>query len=387
MANERQQDDDGSRDEILAAVLSSVLEYAYAWEYRPDGSSRPIAESRPWFEFLDVDDHPDPAVVLDRVDAPGRPLGQRGHPVRASSAGSTAKATFRAIRRDGSTRWLLERWRCRPGKADGVVVVDGVVTDVSALRNAEVALAESRSLLAAVVSAVDAYVYCWDYDLEGRGTPVYESVPPTCSCGRRPPSIPRSRRGPRSCPRTGTARASAVERREAGLDGVMEWRCRGKDGVVRWLRDYVGRCGSFRDGRRRIYGIVVDVSETVTAREDAAETRAHLDAVVNTIEDYVYAWAYEPGGEVVGGWGSVPQARFLGVDDAGGGRRRPLARPRPPGRPRGLRRPHRASATLPGRRRRVPPLHPGNAWRWVYDRSHARGVRTGACWPRASSRT
>ena len=42
-----------------------------------------------------------------------------------------------------------------------------------------------------------------------------------------------------------------------------------------------------------------------------------------------------------------------------GRRRRPVARARPPGRPRGLRRPHRPPAPLPGRRRRVPTLHPG----------------------------
>ena len=304
MGNDRP-NDDGSRDEILAAVLSSVLEYAYAWEYRPDGSSRPIAESRPWFEFLDVDDHPDPLSCWIASMHPDDRSASEDILAR-QLAGIDGEATFRAIRRDGSTRWLLERWRCRPGKEDGVVVVDGVVTDVSALRNAEVALAESRSLLAAVVSAVDAYVYCWDYDLEGRGTPVYESVPAHLFL-RTPPSadpgepwrttlVPEDREGARR----------AAERRDAGLDGIMEWRCRGQDGEVRWMRDS-WRCGSFRDGRRRIYGIVIDVSETVTAREDAAETRAHLDAVVEAIDDYVYAWAYEPGGNVAVSFESVPR--------------------------------------------------------------------------------
>ena len=294
---------------------------------------------------------------------------------RASSPASTARRRSAPSARDGSTRWLLERWRCRPG-TDGTVIVDGVVTDVSALRNAEVALAESRSLLAAVVSAVDAYVYCWDYDLDGRGTPVYESVPAHLFLRTRPTVDPAEPWRTTLVPEDRDGARRAVERREAGLDGVMEWRCRGEDGEVRWLRDS-WRCGSFRDGRRRIYGIVVDVSETVTAREDAAETRAHLDAVVDAIDDYVYAWAYEPGGEVAVSFESVAQARFLGVEDPGDDAV-DLWRARV--HPDDL----EAFDDLIDRQRRCQDAAaeyrlsiPGSGWRWVYDRSHARRVPDG----------
>ena len=367
--------DDGYRDEILAAVLSSVLEYAYAWEYRPDGSSRPIAESRPWFEFLDVDDHPDPLSCWIASMHPDDRSASEDILAR-QLAGIDGEATFRAIRRDGSTRWLLERWRCRPGKRTA-----WSSSTASSPTSARCATPRSRSPSRARCSppsSPPSTRTCTAGTTTSRAAarPSTRASPRTCSCARRPTVDPVEPWRTTLVPEDREGARPAAERRDAGLDGVMEWRCRGEDGEVRWMRDS-WRCGSFRDGRRRIYGIVVDVSETVTAREDAAETRAHLDAVVDAIDDYVYAWAYEPGGDVAVSFESVPQARFLGVDDPGDDAV-DLWRARVhPGRPRGLRRPHRPPAPLPGRRRRVPALRPGHGWRWVYDRSHARRVPDG----------
>ena len=372
MGSERQPDE-GTRDEILAAVLTSVIEYAYALGV-PAGRQQPPDRREPPVVRVPRRRRPPRSPgLLDRVDPPRRPRLERGHPL----APARRHRRRGHLPRDPPRRlhaWLLERWRCRPGR-DGAVIVDGIVTDVSALRNTEVAWA-ARSLLAAVVSAVDAYVYCWDYDVDGRGTPVYESVPAHLFLRTRPSADPNEPWRTTLVPEDREGARVGVEQREAGQDGIMEWRCRGDDGEVRWLRD-AWRCGAFRDGRRRIYGMVVDVSETVSARKDAAETRAHLDAVVEAIEDYVYAWAYEPDGTVAVSFESVPQARFLGVDDRDDDAVdlwRSCVHPDDlAGFDELIERQRRCQAAAAEYRVSVD----GGGWRWLYDRSHGRRVPDG----------
>jgi diguanylate cyclase (GGDEF)-like protein/PAS domain S-box-containing protein len=61
---------------------------------------------------------------------------------------------------------------------------------------------------------------------------------------------------------------------------TMEYRMRGKDGVVRWVLDQMWLREVTADGRRLVDGVVTDVSELHRRRQQVDEARAWLDASV-----------------------------------------------------------------------------------------------------------
>jgi diguanylate cyclase (GGDEF)-like protein/PAS domain S-box-containing protein len=62
---------------------------------------------------------------------------------------------------------------------------------------------------------------------------------------------------------------------------AMEYRMLGKDGVVRWVLDQMWLREITADGRRRVDGVVTDVSELHRRRRQVDEARAWLDASVS----------------------------------------------------------------------------------------------------------
>jgi diguanylate cyclase (GGDEF)-like protein/PAS domain S-box-containing protein len=62
---------------------------------------------------------------------------------------------------------------------------------------------------------------------------------------------------------------------------TMEYRMRGKDGVVRWVLDQMWLREVTADGRRLVDGVVTDVSELHRRRQQVDEARAWLDASVS----------------------------------------------------------------------------------------------------------
>lgn len=62
---------------------------------------------------------------------------------------------------------------------------------------------------------------------------------------------------------------------------TMEYRMRGKDGVVRWVLDQMWLREVTSDGRRLVDGVVTDVSELHRRRQQVDEARAWLDASVS----------------------------------------------------------------------------------------------------------
>ena len=126
----------------LDSVLAALDEYLYAWRYPPQGPASIDFESIDQATFLGV-----PAAGLSpegewlaSVHVDDRPMAAG---VLASQlAGDPGSCEYRIAGLDGTTRWLLDRWTCRR-EAGGDVIAEGIVSDVTVLREAQNDLVEA----------------------------------------------------------------------------------------------------------------------------------------------------------------------------------------------------------------------------------------------------
>jgi diguanylate cyclase (GGDEF)-like protein len=126
---------------LLEHVATSLGRHFYTYVFHPDGTFDTIFEiGAAWDTFLGgplpegIDDdaawvaavHPEDRALYERLDEPIR----RGEPVDAQ---------YRLIGMDSKIRWVEVHERAR-SRGDGTIVVDGVVSDITARKETELAL-------------------------------------------------------------------------------------------------------------------------------------------------------------------------------------------------------------------------------------------------------
>ena len=125
----------------LAEIAEAIDEVLYVEEHHPDGSivetystsgiyrlyglgpDDPIPDWRPYI-------HPEDRSIVDEVDAS---MGQL----------VAGDIEYRMVGVDGRVRWIRDRVRPRPG-ADGVIIVEGIIVEVTAEKEALLALQAAR---------------------------------------------------------------------------------------------------------------------------------------------------------------------------------------------------------------------------------------------------
>lgn len=96
-----------------------------------------------WGDFT----HPD---MIDEVDRKVREAAQRGQPFEVE---------YCIITRDGQEKWVWERGRAVDQRSDGVVILEGFITDITDRKLAEAALVRAEAYAQAIVeSALDAVI-------------------------------------------------------------------------------------------------------------------------------------------------------------------------------------------------------------------------------------
>jgi diguanylate cyclase (GGDEF)-like protein len=136
----------------LDSVLDAIDEYLYAWRYPADGPAVVDFESTSMAAFLGRtpgDDAPEDEW-LGAVHPDDRRLVAEDVLAR-QAAGISGSVEYRVSDGQGRTRWLLDRWRCRPDPAGGVLA-EGIVFDITSRRQAEDGMAAA---LASVQVAYD----------------------------------------------------------------------------------------------------------------------------------------------------------------------------------------------------------------------------------------
>ena len=110
-----------------------------------------------------------------------------------------------------------------------------------------------------------------------------------------------------------------MARQQSGEPWAMEYRIHGVDGRWRWMRDH-GRPRPPVQGHVWVDGVIQDVTDQrdrdVVARAATREldvVRSRLDAVLASLDEYLYAWRYGPDGERIE-FESMTMAAFLRRD-------------------------------------------------------------------------
>jgi diguanylate cyclase (GGDEF)-like protein/PAS domain S-box-containing protein/putative nucleotidyltransferase with HDIG domain len=148
----------------LESVLHQIVDYVYVWEYLPDGSSYPIAESIPSKRFFGLD--PQEGVSDDdlwrlRVHPDDRHLYDAVTTAQSEGRGGTGE--YRLTYEDGSVVHVFDRWR-GVMRRDGVAVAEGVISDVTTMRAAEAAGRASEERLRVLAAAAPVGIYYTDTD-------------------------------------------------------------------------------------------------------------------------------------------------------------------------------------------------------------------------------
>jgi diguanylate cyclase (GGDEF)-like protein len=125
---------------IFVELLTRVGCHVYTGEVLPDGSYRELFTG-PGIELFiggKVDEHTDLSAAWNNSVHPE----DRETYIAASSveSSSVVQVEYRMIGRDGITRWVLDQMWQREAFRDGRRIIDGVVTDITSRKQAEIGM-------------------------------------------------------------------------------------------------------------------------------------------------------------------------------------------------------------------------------------------------------
>jgi PAS domain S-box-containing protein len=277
----------------LRRVLATVPYYLYSGEFDSNGrffyhyvspavvrvlgqpSEFFLADSLRWLNAVHPEDRPHVAQVSAQLEA-----GQS----------SSEEQEYRVVLPDGAVRWVHDSVVVSQG-TDGRRFVNGVVSDVTARRQAEEALRERELELRRVLDAASDYFWSGDIGPEGRFRYRYYS-PAVERITGRPAEFYMA--GPEQWMRTvhPEDRARLAEMSERQLSGQPassenEHRIVLPDGTVRWVRSTV-TVSQLADGYRRLDGVVSDITNRKRAEEALRESEERYRTLAESAADAIY---------------------------------------------------------------------------------------------------
>ncbi len=263
------------RDARLARILDLFEEHVYAGEIRPDGHyvnhfSGPTFERfvggrvpeglEPgafWESRIPAEDWSDYAAFNQRL-----------------LRGEDAEVSYRLVGLDGVTRLFLDRARPRP-KADGGILVDGIISDITAREEAAERLAEARERFSSLLDVVGEHVYLAVAFSDGSLHELFQGPGADRLLGGAE-ADPEMENWDAAVHPDDRPRYEAYNRALGrGRDGDVEYRLVGADGVTRWVHDRaVARPRP--DGTFEVSGIVSDVTERRRLEDELRASMAEM---------------------------------------------------------------------------------------------------------------
>jgi diguanylate cyclase (GGDEF)-like protein len=261
-------------DRFLSA-LESAQTVPFSGEFQPDGTFK-APYTGPGILALLGGDFPDGiedgAFWASRVYQADRARYADG--MAHQQRGESCQMEYRLLGLDGQVRWIRECARARK-QADGCVLVDGVVIDVTHQKTLAEALEDelrtTRSQLDSVLAALDEYLYAWRYPAHGPASIDFESIDQATFLGLPTAGLSPEEEWLRSVHVDDRSLAADVLASQlAGESGSGEYRIVDRNGNTRCLLDR-WTCRREAGGDVIAEGIVSDVTVLRDAQNELAE--------------------------------------------------------------------------------------------------------------------
>ena len=274
----------GSRNEArLARILDLFEEHVYAGEITPDGhyvhhASAATYESLiggPVPEGVEVGEFWESRIVAE--DFPQyEAFNQR------LLRGQDAEVTYRLLGLDGITRVARDRARPRR-KGDGRILVDGIISDVTAREEAAARLAEAGDRFTSLLDVVGAHVYLAHALPDGTLQELFQGPGGDRLLGGAEPDSAMENWDAAVHPEDQAAYNAFNQALGRGEDAEVMYRLIGADGITRWVHDR-GATRSRPDGTYEVSGIVSDVTERRRLEDDLRRSMSEMQKAHRELE-------------------------------------------------------------------------------------------------------
>jgi diguanylate cyclase (GGDEF)-like protein len=283
-------------DSDLAGILDLFEELFYSGEITPGGDYVHHSEGPTLERFLGGSSPPADEVGRlweSRVHADDWDAYERFN--RQLLRGEDAEVTYRLLGLDGVTRILWDRARPRP-RADGSVVVKGIISDVTSREEADTRLAEVSDRFTRLLDVTGEHVYLALAHPGGRIEELFQGPGADRLLGGATPDPEMENWEAALHPADRAAYDAFNDALAEGKASDVEYRLIGADGITRWVHD---RAATRRlpDGTVEVSGIVSDVTERRRMRAELDQAHSALSRVVEAMDGHLYTLRVDSDGQ------------------------------------------------------------------------------------------
>ena len=267
----------------LARILDLFEEHVYAGEITPDGRYVHHASMSTVEDLIG-------GSVPEGVEA-GRFWESRIAPAdgaqyeafnRRLLDGEDAEVTYRMVGLDGATRILRDRARPRR-LADGSVLVEGIISDITAREEASARLDEASDRFASLLDVVGAHVYLALALPDGQVEELFQGPGGDRLLGGAEPDPGMINWDAAVHPDDRPAYDAFNRALGQGEDSEVTYRLIGADGITRWVYDRAA-CRPRQDGTFEVSGIVSDVTERRRLEDELRRSMREMKVVHRELE-------------------------------------------------------------------------------------------------------
>lgn len=267
----------------LARILDLFEEHVYAGEITPDGRYVHHTSTDTLEDLIGgrVPEGVETGAFWEsRIPAEDRAAYEAFN--RCLLKGEDGDATYRIAGLDGTTRLLRDRARPRR-RADGGMLVDGIISDITAREEAAARLAEVSDRFTSLLDVVGAHVYLALALPDGSLQELFQGPGGDRLLGGAEPdpdmvnwdaAVHPDDRAPYDAFNLALGR---------GEDADVMYRLIGADGITRWVQDRAA-CRARPDGTVEVSGIVSDVTERRRLEDDLQTSMRQMQAAHRELE-------------------------------------------------------------------------------------------------------
>jgi diguanylate cyclase (GGDEF)-like protein len=268
----------------LARILDLFEEHVYAGEITPDG--RYVHHnSESTIENLLGAKMPESGIAAGDLWE-SRIIAEDRAPYEAFNRrllrGEDADVTYRLVGLDGATRVLRDRARPRR-RADGSMLVDGIISDITAREEAAAHLAEAGHRFTSLLDVVGAHVYLAVALPDGTLQELFQGPGGDRLLGGAEPDAEMENWDAAVHPEDRPAYQAFNQTLGRGVDAEVMYRLLGADGITRWVHDR-GAVRRRLDGTFEVSGIVSDVTEQRRLEDDLRRSMLEMQSAHRDLE-------------------------------------------------------------------------------------------------------